>query len=121
LEPISEFFVSTATAGHYLAAGWVLRIRFSISIGGRHGRQLKNAAGAAPASRGVDDLSFENESDRRRKTDPAPLADSEDMPIRSRKRRGHNAEIGQALRQAYSDAVEESVPPEFLDLLGRLG
>jgi hypothetical protein len=33
LEPISEFFVSTATAGHYLAAGWVLRIRFSISIG----------------------------------------------------------------------------------------
>jgi hypothetical protein len=40
LEPISEFFVSTATAGHYLAAGWVLRIRFSISIGDRAGRQL---------------------------------------------------------------------------------
>jgi hypothetical protein len=35
LEPISEFFVSTATAGQYLAAGWVLRIRFSISIGMR--------------------------------------------------------------------------------------
>ena len=66
-------------------------------------------------------MSFENESDRRRKTDPAPPADSEDMPTRSRKRRGHNAEIGQALRQAYSDAVEETVPPEFLDLLGRLG
>jgi hypothetical protein len=32
LEPISEFFVSTATAGQYLAAGWVLRIRFSISV-----------------------------------------------------------------------------------------
>jgi hypothetical protein len=43
------------------------------------------------------------------------------MPTRSRKRRGHNAEIGQALRQAYSDAVDETVPPEFLDLLGRLG
>jgi hypothetical protein len=66
-------------------------------------------------------LSFENESDRRRKTDPVPPADSEDMPTTSRKRRGHNAEIGQALRQAYSDAVEETVPPEFLDLLGRLG
>jgi len=65
-------------------------------------------------------LSFENESDRRRKTNPAPPADSEDMP-RSRKRRGANSEIGQALRQAYSDAVEEKVPPEFLDLLGRLG
>jgi hypothetical protein len=33
LEPISEFFVSTATAGQYLAAGWVLRIRFSVSVG----------------------------------------------------------------------------------------
>ena len=43
------------------------------------------------------------------------------MPTPTRKRRGHNAEIGQALRQAYSDAVEETVPPEFLDLLGRLG
>jgi hypothetical protein len=32
LEPFSEFFVSTATAGQYLAAGWVLRIRFSISV-----------------------------------------------------------------------------------------
>jgi hypothetical protein len=65
-------------------------------------------------------LSFENESDRRRKTDPAPPADSEDMP-RSPKKRGANTEIGQALRQAYRDAVDETVPPEFLDLLGRLG
>ena len=66
-------------------------------------------------------MSFENESDRRRKTDPTPPADSEDMPAKSRKRRGHNAEIGQALRKAYSDAVDETIPPEMLDLLGRLG
>ncbi len=79
-----------------------------------------NAAGAAPASRGVEDLSFENDSDRRRKTDPTHTADSEDTP-RSRKRRGPNAEIGHALRKAYCDAVDESIPPEFLDLLGRLG
>ena len=69
-------------------------------------------------------MSFENEgddeNDRRPKTDPSLPADSEDMP-KSRKRRGSNSEIGQALRQAYSDAVEETVPPEFLDLLGRLG
>ena len=65
-------------------------------------------------------LSFENESDRRRKSDPTPPADSEDMP-RSPKKRGSNSEIGQALRQAYREAVDESVPPEFLDLLGRLG
>ncbi|MGA9582271.1 MAG: NepR family anti-sigma factor [Allosphingosinicella sp.] len=120
VEPISEFFVSTATAGQYLAAGWVLRIRFSIQVE-TAGTSVENAAGAAPESRGVDDLSFENESDRRRKSEPALPADSEDMPVKSRKRRGSNSEIGQALRQAYSDAVDETVPPEFLDLLGRLG
>ncbi|HYJ82494.1 MAG TPA: NepR family anti-sigma factor [Allosphingosinicella sp.] len=65
-------------------------------------------------------MSFENESDRRRKTDPTLPADSEDMP-RSRKRRSPNSEIGQALRKAYSDAVDETIPPEMLDLLGRLG
>jgi hypothetical protein len=65
-------------------------------------------------------LSFENESDRRRKTDHMPPADSEDMP-RSRKKRGANTEIGHALRQAYCDAVDETIPPEMLDLLGRLG
>jgi len=65
-------------------------------------------------------LSFENESDRRRKTDPAPPADIEQMP-RGRKKRGANTEIGQALRQAYCDAVDETIPPEMLDLLGRLG
>jgi hypothetical protein len=81
-------------------------------------------AGAATASRGVDDLSFENESDedndRRPKTDPStPQADSENMS-KSRKRRGSNNEIGQALRQAYCDAVDETIPPEMLDLLGKL-
>jgi hypothetical protein len=81
---------------------------------------VTNAAGAARASRGVDDLSFENESDRRRRTDPSPPADSEPMPT-SRKRRGANSEIGQALRQAYCDAVDETIPPEMLDLLGKLG
>jgi Anti-sigma factor NepR len=63
---------------------------------------------------------FENESGLRRKTDHTLPAASEDTP-KSRKKRGSNTEIGQALRQAYSDAVEESVPPEMLDLLGRLG
>ena len=69
-------------------------------------------------------MSFENEgddeNDRRRKSDPTSPADSENTP-RGRKRRGSNSEIGQALRKAYSDAVDETVPPEFLDLLGRLG
>ena len=66
------------------------------------------------------ELSFENESGRRRKTDPPPPANSETMP-KSRKKRGPNAEIGQALRQAYRDAVDETIPPEMLELLGKLG
>jgi hypothetical protein len=65
-------------------------------------------------------LGFENESGRRRRTDPSPPAGSENMEKSARKR-GPNAEIGQALRKAYSDAVDEAIPPEMLDLLGKLG
>ena len=65
-------------------------------------------------------MGFENESGRRRETDHPPSADSENVS-RSRKKRGHNAEIGQALRKAYRDAVDEAIPPEMLDLLGKLG
>jgi Anti-sigma factor NepR len=71
------------------------------------------------APRGVDDLSFENESGRRRKPDPSPPADSKSMTKSGKKR--PNAEIGHALRKAYSDAVDEAIPPEMLDLLGKLG
>jgi len=28
--------------------------------------------------------------------------------------------VGEALRSAYQEAVEEAVPPEMLDLLGKL-
>lgn len=65
-------------------------------------------------------MGFDNESGRRRRTDPSPPADSENME-KSGKKRGPNAEIGQALRKAYSDAVDEAIPPEMLDLLGKLG
>jgi hypothetical protein len=40
---------------------------------------------------------------------------------KSRKKRGPNAEIGQALRKAYREAIDETIPPEMLDLLGKLG
>ena len=42
------------------------------------------------------------------------------MP-KSRKKRGPNAEIGLALRNAYREAIDEDIPPEMLDLLGKLG
>ena len=65
-------------------------------------------------------MSFENESGRRRKPDPSLPAAGEDVST-GRKKRGPNAEIGQALRKAYSDAVDEAIPPEMLYLLGKLG
>ncbi|HYD36425.1 MAG TPA: NepR family anti-sigma factor [Allosphingosinicella sp.] len=65
-------------------------------------------------------MSFENESGRRHKPDPAHPADGEKKP-KSGKKRPPNPEIGQALRKAYSDAVDEAIPPEMLDLLGKLG
>ena len=64
-------------------------------------------------------MSFEDETDRRRKPDP-PQGDSDETP-RSRKKRGPNAEVGHALRAAYRQAVDEDIPPEMLDLLGKLG
>jgi hypothetical protein len=30
-------------------------------------------------------------------------------------------EVGQALRSAYQRTLDESIPPEMLDLLGKLG
>ena len=65
-------------------------------------------------------MSFENDNGRRRKTDPILQAESHNTS-RNRRKRGPNAEIGQALRKAYRDAVEETIPPEMLDLLGKLG
>ncbi len=38
-----------------------------------------------------------------------------------RKKRSETPEIGSALRTVYQRTVDEDVPPEFLDLLGKLG
>ena len=65
-------------------------------------------------------MSFESDKDRRRKTEQPRLAQSDEAP-RSRKKRAPTPEVGQALRAAYQQAVSEAVPPEMLDLLGKLG
>jgi hypothetical protein len=77
------------------------------------------ASGRGPGREGYEDLTFENDKDRRRKTDPISQSDSDPGP-RPRKRRGPSPEVGQALRAAYQQAVSEDVPPEMLDLLGKL-
>ena len=65
-------------------------------------------------------MTFQSDKDRRRRTDHAHQGDHDETP-RSRKKRGTTPEVGQALRAAYQQAVSEDIPPEMLDLLGKLG
>ena len=50
------------------------------------------------------------------------LADKHDRspPSRPKKVKADDATVGAALRKVYQDTVEESVPDEFSDLLGKL-
>lgn len=66
-------------------------------------------------------MNFLDEPDRekRRKPDDEPVGDGE--PHRPRKRKGQTGEVGDALRSVYQRAIDEDIPPEMLDLLGKLG
>jgi Anti-sigma factor NepR len=65
-------------------------------------------------------LSFEDETGRRRKSEPSQESDTP-VPSKPRRKRSTSPEVGQALRAAYQQAVSEDIPPEMLDLLGKLG
>jgi hypothetical protein len=71
-------------------------------------------------------LSFhdDTEATRRRKppknTHSAPDGTSGAAFPRRPARKG-GGDIGRALRGAYHEVVEEAIPPEMLDLLGKLG
>jgi hypothetical protein len=49
-----------------------------------------------------------------------PEADAGEQPVRAKKR-PPIPEVGSALRSAYEQAVNEDIPAEMLDLLGKLG
>lgn len=58
---------------------------------------------------------------------PAPAPDTTGLSARERLNgteltsfANENANLGTALRTIYQEAVEESIPPEMLDLLNRL-
>ena len=67
-------------------------------------------------------MTFTNDKDdeRRRRSAPSPDSHDTDAP-RGRKKRGGTPEVGNALRAAYQQTIDETIPPEFLDLLGKLG
>lgn len=59
----------------------------------------------------------DKDSDRRRKTDP--VASGEASKERQRRRR-QSPEVGTALRSVYQRTIDEAIPIEMLDLLGKL-
>jgi Anti-sigma factor NepR len=68
------------------------------------------------------DLTFADEKDGERRRKSAPNPESRDAyDPRPRKKRGTTPEVGHALRAAYQQTINEDIPPEFLDLLGKLG
>ncbi|HEV2748384.1 MAG TPA: NepR family anti-sigma factor [Allosphingosinicella sp.] len=63
----------------------------------------------------------DQEGDRHRKSVHAAEPDTDDRPRSRTRKRTNSPEIGHALRNVYQRAVEEDIPPEMLDLLGKLG
>jgi hypothetical protein len=67
-------------------------------------------------------LSFQDEREGRRRRKPEtdrqpPIT----TPLRTRKKRSPEGDVGGALRSAYQRMIDEDIPPEMLDLLGKLG
>jgi hypothetical protein len=83
-------------------------------------RASVEASGCGAGREGKEILAFENDKDRRRKTDHPQKAQTDEAP-KVRRKRGPSPEVGHALRAAYQQAVSEDIPPEMLDLLGKLG
>jgi hypothetical protein len=65
-------------------------------------------------------LSFQEDKDGERRRKPSSDM-TEDFPPRTKKRRAPVSEIGDALKTVYQRAIDEDIPPEMLDLLGKLG
>ena len=66
-------------------------------------------------------LSFQDDSQGRRRRRPDPEKEHITESRGSRGRRPPAGEVGQALRAAYQRMIDEDIPPEMLDLLGKLG
>jgi hypothetical protein len=101
-----------------LAAGWVCASLFDSSSGALADPIMASGCGAG--REGIQNLTFENDKDRRRKGDHVQPVETDETP-RARKKGRTTPEVGQALRAAYQQAVSEDIPPEMLDLLGKLG
>jgi len=109
---LAEFFVSTTSAGSYLPAGWRLPERRT-----RRRRSPIELRG------GLKHVAFEDDdADKVRRRRSGSVAESDVQDLRPRPtKKAPSPGVGNALREAYQEALREEVPPEMLDLLGKLG
>ena len=80
--------------------------------------------GAAESSRtvgGLRILAFESDEDDRDSRPQSESSQDEDTTPRRIRKKHISPGVGSALREAYQEALREDVPPEMLDLLGKLG
>ena len=66
-------------------------------------------------------MSFEIDKDGRRRRKAESDSEPNQKPAGAENRRKKSPEVGSALRSAYQGMVDEQIPPEMLDLLGKLG
>ena len=62
----------------------------------------------------------EKDGERRRKS-ASPSAANGQSERKPRRKRAEGTELGSALRSAYQRTVDEAIPSDLLDLLGKLG
>ena len=67
-------------------------------------------------------MTFNNdlERERRRKAEGDNAAEP-DTSRKPRNKKKQSGDVGDALRSVYERAIAEDIPPEMLDLLGKLG
>ncbi len=66
-------------------------------------------------------MNFENGKDVDRKRRSEEASDSRPAKPKSKKKSTSSAEVGGALRSIYQRTIDEDIPPDLLDLLGKLG
>jgi hypothetical protein len=68
------------------------------------------------------DLTLPAEKKIKRKASNGPISGNSHVAAERRSgKRAPSGEIGSALRSVYDGALNEDIPPEMLDLLGKLG
>jgi hypothetical protein len=79
------------------------------------------AAGAARGRDGVRILNFSIDKDGEARRRAEQAVEGNVGTTTTKKKRGGAPEVGNALRAAYDQTLGEDIPPEMLDLLGKLG